>query len=181
MIAQQPMTIRYTMTLDDLVDGSRLVQRSFRRFVTAIGAVVGIAGFALVLTSPGWLGFAMIGYGLLDLALIWVRPLERLLMRRRVARLVGNECEVAVTESGLSFTQGGVQGEIAWSALTGISEDAKTLAVVSGGVARLGMPKRAFGSETNLAAFRKEITVRIEAAKGRLDRTFTEHQTRQAK
>lgn len=166
MIDQHPMTIHYTMTLDDLVDGNRLVQRAFRRFVTAVGVVVGLAGVALVLISPGWLGFAMIGYGLLDLALIWARPLERFLMRRRVARLVDNECAVAVTASGLSFVNGGVHGEVAWSALTGIREDARTLAVVSGGVARLGMPKRAFGSEADLAAFRNEITSRIEAAKG---------------
>ncbi len=167
MIDQHPMTIEYTMTLDDLVDGTRLVQRAFRRFVTAVGVIVGLTGISMVVTSPGWLGFAMIGYGLLDLAMIWTRPLERLLMRRRVARLVGNECEVAVTASGLLFVNGGVHGEIGWSALTGIREDARTLAVVSGGVARLGIPKRAFGSEADLAAFRNEITSRIEAATDR--------------
>ncbi len=166
MIAQQPLTIRYTMELDDLVDGSRLLQRSFRRFVTAIGVFVWMVGVVLVLTSPGWLGFALIGYGLLDLALIWLRPFERFFMRRRVARLVGSRCEVALTEGGLYFMQGGVTGQIAWSALTGIREDAKTLAVVSGGVARLGMPKRAFGSEASLAAFRDEIRARIETAEG---------------
>ncbi|HEV8404143.1 MAG TPA: YcxB family protein [Candidatus Limnocylindrales bacterium] len=167
MTGRHPMTIHYTMTLDDLVDGNRLVQRTFRRFVTAVGLIVGVLGVMLLVTSPGWLGVAMIGYGLLDLVLVWTRPIERLLMGRRVARLVGNECEVAVAADGLSFADGGVRGEIAWSALTGLREDGRTLAVVSGGVARLGIPKRAFGSEADLAAFRTEVTSRIEAAKER--------------
>ncbi len=168
MIDHPPMTIRYTMTRDDLVDDIRFVQPALFRLVTAIGVVVGLAGVGFVfLISPAWLGFAMIGYGLLDLALVWLRPMQRLLMRWRMARLDGDECEVEVTTSGLSFVNGGVKWEIAWSALTGIREDARILAVESRGVARLGIPKRAFASLVDLAAFRTQITSSIEAAKDR--------------
>lgn len=159
---QSPTDLRYTMTLDDLVDGARLVQRSFRRGATILGVVVAIAG--VVVVSDSSLGLAMIGYGVLDLALIWARPVERFLLRQRVARLIGNKCEIALTDDALRFRQGGVNGEIAWSALTGIREDARTLALVSGGVARMGIPKRAFGSEAHLAAFRRQVAAKIASA-----------------
>jgi hypothetical protein len=66
MTVSRPLILGYTMTLDDLVDGSRLLQRSFRRFATVLGAGIGVAGVILALTSGGWLSVAMIGYGLLE-------------------------------------------------------------------------------------------------------------------
>ena len=165
MTATPPTTtLRYAMTLDDLVDGNRFVSRPIRRFGTLMGAVVGTAGVAVLITSPGWLGLAMIVYGLLDLALLWFRPLERLLLRRRVAQLVGNDCEVSVTEDALAFRQAGMTGEFAWSTLTGLREDSRTLAVVSGGVVRMGIPKRVFNSESEAVAFRQVLATKIADA-----------------
>ncbi len=163
-MTSDPMVVRYTMTLDDLIDGNRLVQRSFRWFITAIGVVVGLAGVAVLIASPGWLGLALVGYGALDLALLWLRPLEAALIRRRVASLVGDECEAAITEDGLAYVQGDSRVTFAWSALTALREDRRTLAVTSGGVVRMGIPKRAFESDTHLAAFRDAIAERLDRA-----------------
>jgi hypothetical protein len=56
-------------------------------------------------------------------------------------------------------------GFIAWSSFTGTREDSRTFALVSGGITRLGIPKRAFRSRQEAAAFRDEAARRIEAAR----------------
>ena len=154
-------TVRWTMTLDDLVDGNRLLMGSFRRFVTSIGVAAVAVGIVLFFAVPGWLGPAAIAYGVLDLGLLWFRPIERLALRRRVSKLIGEGCEVVASQDGLAFRQSGMDGNVAWSSLTGIREDSHTLAVMSGGVARLGIPKRAFASAEEARAFRDLVAMRI--------------------
>ncbi len=170
MIVGTPPAIRYVLTLDDLVDGNRFVLRTFRLLVTGIG-IVALAASAILWGSGGGpvVSVAALGYGVLDLALLWARPIERLLLRRRVARLVGNECEVAVTDQALAFRQAGMKGEFAWTDLTGVREDGRTIAVVSGGVTRMGIPKRVFGSAAELADFRRAVLARINANTSRRD------------
>jgi hypothetical protein len=157
--------VRYTMTVDDLVDGQRLLQRQFRQFGAALGAGIGIIGIALALTGNTTTGAPMIVLGLLDVALLLAgRPVERLGMRRRAAPLIGKDCEVRLTDSEVVFKNGATRGEIGWSDLTGIREDGHTVGLASGGALRLGIPKRAFDSEIDLAAFRREALARITAA-----------------
>jgi hypothetical protein len=158
------MDLRYTMTLDDLVDGDRLVMKSFRRGVTVIGVLLIVLGVALVLSGEGTLGLPLVAIGLVDFALMWARPIERLLLRRRVARVIGDECEIGMTDDALTWTQGRTNGVIAWSAVTGVREDAHTLALISGGVVRMGLPKRAFGSDAEAALFREHVLAQIAAA-----------------
>jgi hypothetical protein len=165
MAGESPTTVRYMMTVDDLVDGQRLVQRPLRRFGAVLAAVLAIGGVALALMGDTVLGAVLIFDGILVLAILVAgRPAERFGMRRRAARLIGNECEVSLTDSVVTFRCGGTKGEIGWSDLTGIREDAHTLGFASGGVLRLGIPKRAFASEADLAAFRRRALARISSA-----------------
>jgi hypothetical protein len=158
------MDLRYTMTLDDLVDGNRLVLKSFRRLVTIIGVLLIGAGVALVVSGSGTLGLPLVAIGLVDIALMWARPVERSLLRRRVARVIGDECEIGMTDDALTWKQGSTNGVIAWSALTGVREDAHTLALISGGVVRMGLPKRAFSSDAEVLLFRDQVLTQIAAA-----------------
>ncbi len=156
--------ISYTMTVDDLVDGGRLVQRPLRRFAIMLGVVACIAGAGLVLAGDRVLGAAAVIYGLLDLAIMVAgRPMERFAVRRRAGRLIGNECDVGLGARAVTFRNGGASGEIAWSELTGIREDARTIGLATGGALRLGIPKRAFASQAELATFRQQVSSRIEA------------------
>jgi hypothetical protein len=160
-----PISVQYTMTADDLVDGQRLAQRPFRRFAATLAAGLGIAGLGLMFSGSLGFGAGLILLGSLDLAILMAgRPLERFGMRRRASRLIGSECEVSLTGEAVLFRSGGTHGQIAWSDLTGIAEDPHTLALASGGVLRLGIPKRAFGSGADLDAFRREAIGRIAAA-----------------
>jgi hypothetical protein len=153
------------MTLDDLVDGQRLVQRQFRQFGAIFGAGMTIIGIGLAFTGDTVTGATLIVLGILDLALLLAgRPVERLGMRRRAAPLIGNDCEVKLTDSAVVFKNGATRGEIGWSDLTGIRQDAHTVGLASGGALRLGIPKRAFDSEADLAAFQTEAVARITAA-----------------
>jgi YcxB-like protein len=160
-----PISVQYTMTADDLVDGQRLAQRPFRRLVAGLGAVLCISGLGLILTGSAGLGAGLILLGSVDLAILAAgRPLERFGMRRRASPLIGSECEVSLTDGAVLFRNGGTKGQIPWSDLTGIAEDPHTLALASHGVLRLGIPKRAFDSDTALDAFRREAIARISVA-----------------
>ena len=160
-----PFTVQYTMTADDLVDGQRLAQRPFRRLVAALGVALSISGLGLFLSGTAGFGGGLVLLGLLDLAILVAgRPLERFGTRRRASRLIGSECEVSLTDGAVLFRNGGTNGQIAWSDLTGIAEDHYTLALASGGVLRLGIPKRAFHADADLDAFRREAVARISVA-----------------
>lgn len=153
------------MTLDDLVDGVWFPMRSLRILVTAIGIAAVVGGALLTITRTGWIGPGAIAYGLVDLALVQFRPLQRLLLRRRVVALVGKTCEVVLSEHGLTYQQPDSNATFAWSSITGTKEDSHILAVVSGGVIRMGIPKRAFSSDQEAAEFRAELARHIEAVR----------------
>ncbi len=90
MIVGTPPAIRYVLTLDDLVDGNRFVLRTFRLLVTGIG-IVALAASAILWGSGGGpvVSVAALGYGVLDLALLWARPIERLDTEERPERREG--------------------------------------------------------------------------------------------
>ncbi len=163
---ETPLDVRYALTVDDLVDGQRLVQRRFRMFVALVGIVFAIAGVGIVVAGNIFLGGITIIYGVVDLAILQAgRPIERFGMRRRAARLIDSPSEVSLTGSAVHFRYGETTGEIAYSDLTGVREDAKTFGLASASALRLWIPKRAFGSEDTLTAFRQQVLASITAAK----------------
>ncbi len=158
--------VSWTTTLDDLVDGSHVSAVGLRRVVAAVG-VAALAWGALTLAA-GDIAFALflLAYGLLDLAILFFRPAERVLFRGRVSRLVGQRCEAALGARGVTVRQAGAAGTIAWGDLESLREDARTfLLVAAGGSGRFGIPKRAFEGPEAVAAFRDEVRRRMAEAR----------------
>jgi len=157
-------TVRWTTTLDDLVDGSHLTASGLRRIVATVGIVsLAFGAYSVVVGDLGF-GVFLLAYGLLDLGVIGFRPIERALIGRRVKHLVGRPCVVQMTEEALTIRQAGATGQLGWAALTGVREDARTIALMTGRAVRFGIPKRAFATPEDAATYRDELRARIEAA-----------------
>ncbi len=151
-------------TIDDVADTSHLTARSLRRSLTAIGVAVGLAGAVMTLQGDLGLGVEFLLFGLVVFVLLFFRPLERVVIGRGVAYLVGRSCEVEAGADGLAFRQASAMGTLEWSALTGVVEDARTLALTSGRRTRFAIPKRAFDSQDGAAAFAQILRERIAEA-----------------
>lgn len=162
-----PRVVRFTLVADDIVDVQNFLQRPLFRVVTAIGLAVLVLGlFLLVLADRPLLAIGLIGYGALDLALVHARSVRRWAAARRGRRLIGTEFQYElVPELGLRWREAGGGGELLWSAFTEVREDARLLAFMAGGVLRATIPKRAFGTPAELAAFRDEAR-RLVASQG---------------
>ena len=159
-----PGTVRWVTTVDDMVDGTHLTAVTARR-VMAIVALGAMAWGALsIVTADAGFGAFLLAYSVIALAMLGFRPLERLLLGRRVKHLVGRPCEVSLTDAGVAINQDGRSGALPWSAITSVSEDGRTLLLVSRTAGRFGIPKRAFATAEAAVAFRSEIDRRSQAA-----------------
>ena len=161
---QPPLEYRFTLTEQDLVDAARLSARPFFRLVGAMGAVVFLAGLLLFLLQPdSTVAVAAMFAGPIAIVLARIGYVSRWAVRRRAAALIGAEAAVTVSDEGITFRQPGISGEIRWSALTGIREDARMLFLMQGGVYRYGFPKRVFETPADLAAFRSAVQAGIDS------------------
>lgn len=162
--SDRKLTVRYTITLDDFVTAQTSQMRRVIVTGTAIFLVVIALGAVLWGSGEAALGFGCAALGLLGLAMIHVRPFRRGLMRRRVAPLVGQVSEITLTDEGIEVRQTSVHAQIAWDALTRVDETRSAVSVLSGGVTRLTIPKRAFATDAEAAAFIGQLRRRIEGA-----------------
>jgi hypothetical protein len=141
--------INFTITLDDMVDTHRLATRKYALAVGFLLIFLGVGIAAVV--HPAGLGVAVVG-GLTLLE--WRFPtLDRWFIRRRAAPRIGATCEVWLDETGIAYRQAGLSGHIDWPLVTRIIEDDRSLLVMQGGLALLGLPKRAFDSPEATARF----------------------------
>lgn len=140
--------ITFTVSLDDMIDTQRLATR---KYVLGAGIVLVVLGLALVVVHP--VGLVVAAFGGLTF-LDWRFPtVDRWLIRRRASARIGALCEVWLDESGIAYRQAGLSGHIAWSAVTRIIEDDRSLILMQGGLALIALPKRAFDSPEATARF----------------------------
>ena len=141
--------ITFTVSLDDMLDTQRLATRKYALGASILLLVLGLA--IAVFVHP--VGFVVATFGGLSV-LEWRFPtVDRWLIRRRAAARIGALCEVWLDESGIAYRQAGLSGHIAWSAITRIIEDDRSLILMQGGVALMALPKRAFDSPEATARF----------------------------
>jgi hypothetical protein len=158
--AEVTITVRWTMTLDDLINTRRMLTRSVARTVGVMGLAAVAYSLVQAVSGPdapsaSWLAYSLLTLG--TLALVASRPFQRFVIRRSVSALVGSACECTAAASGLAYRQAGATGVIEWSALTGVREDARTLLVMSGRSPRFSIPKRAFATSAETRAFRDQV------------------------
>ena len=161
-----PRVVQFMLEADDIVNAQTFLQRPLFILGTAIGIGALVAGLLLLaFADRPLLGVALIAYGVLDLALVQARPFRRWMAVRRGRRLIGTEFQFELNpERGLRWTETGGSGELRWSVLTEVREDARLLAFMAGGAVRATIPKRAFRSPDELTAFRDEARRLITSA-----------------
>lgn len=142
--------VTFTIGLDDLTNGSHLMARRRIYVLAAGGAVVGLILLAL---GSQLEGVVILALSLLLLA-IWRFPVaDRWWFRRHASALIGNECEMWLDDTGVAYRQTGMEGHYAWEKINRIKEDDRTLLLMQGGIPLASIPKRAFASPQEQAAF----------------------------
>jgi hypothetical protein len=159
-----PAAVRWTTTLDDMVDGTHLTAVTARRVMALVALGVMVWGALSIVTGDAGFGAFLLAYSAFSFGMLAFRPLERALLGRRVRHLVDRPCVVSLTDDGLSIRQGDGSGTLPWNVITGVREDGRTLLLVSSRAGRFGIPKRAFASPEAAAAFRDEILRRAAEA-----------------
>jgi hypothetical protein len=159
-----PLTVRYTITLDDFVDAQTAQVRRLVVVGTLVCLLVAVLGVVLAGGENAAIGVLLASVAAVGLALLHVRPLRRALMRRRVAPLVGTESVVTVADDGIEIVQSTSRGTLAWSGLTSVEETGGAVSVRSGGVVRMTIPRRAFIDRAHADAFVAELRRRIGGA-----------------
>jgi hypothetical protein len=141
--------INFTVSVDDIVDTQRLATRKYALGAGLLSLLLGL-GIAVVVHPAGLVVAALGGLTLLA----WrFRLVDQWLIRRRAAARIGALCEVWLDDNGIAYRQAGLSGHIAWSAITRIIEDDRSLIFMQGGLAVMALPKRAFESPEATARF----------------------------
>lgn len=137
--------VQYTITAGASVDAMRLAQaRLFR--VHAIGdsfvIATGLIGFA---TGYSW-AFVFTVAGVLLLIESRTSFLQRWIVARRGRSVIGQVGEMTIGHDGIAFRMPHAQGLIAWSALTGVLADRRSVAFVRDRMLSAYIPSTAFAS-----------------------------------
>ena len=154
--------LEYTLTADDLVDGSRAYYRYKPMFGWMAGTAA-ILGSAVALALTGeliWL--SGVAFGLVAVAAGQVRWLDRMILSANPNVRLGMLCELEFTGSGVRFAQGGMSGLIEWSSITESREGERSIVLLQERAPMAMIPKRAFESATDLEAARALIADSID-------------------
>jgi hypothetical protein len=135
-----------------------------RRRMTILSLAAVGAGAVLVFAGDWTFGPALVIFGLLTLAMTVVRGPERWLVNRRGRSVIGGTSELVFGEDGVAFASPQATGRIAWSALTGVREDARTVILLRDRILVAYAPAAAFGPPERRAEIVGYIRSRIEAA-----------------
>jgi hypothetical protein len=160
-----PTAVRWTTTVDDLVDGSHLTAVGLRRIVSVLGVAALAWGLYTIVADDIAFGLFLAAYAALTVGMVYWRPLERVIVGWQARPLVGRECEASITPAGVAVRQGSAVGVLVWRELTTVREDDRTVLVVAGKAARFSVPKRAFASPEDAAAFRDDVRAMISRPK----------------
>ncbi len=147
MTDQPPFLIQYTITAGGSVDAMRLAQsRLFRIHAIGDGFVI-VAG--LIGVATGYSGaFAFVVAGGLLLIESRTSLLQRWFVARRGRSVIGQVGEMTIGHDGVAFRMPHAQGLIAWSALTGVLADGRSVAFVRDRILSAYIPSTAFASRT---------------------------------
>ncbi len=149
----ESFSFRYEITPSAVTDAARLHQSTFLaryRLVMVLIAAVGIVLATVVDLSTGMTVFL---FGLAMLAATWMQFLDRWLFRNRARGVVGGTSEYVVDDEGIHYTNPLGSGVFAWSALTDVRANDKTIAFGRDRVLVAYVPTTAFASPAERDSF----------------------------
>ena len=137
----RPMAFDYTVTVEDVVSASQLVNRPRRRtehlVLATIGMILAVAWWFLVGVIAALAAIVLFS------ALILLTPYrDRWHIARSPAARIGTKCELRIDDDGIHFSGGGMTGTVAWAAITDSVEDQKVMVLRAGKAPLVWIPKR---------------------------------------
>ena len=158
------LSLEFTITADDYVDGSRAYYRHRPMFGSVLGPLLISAFLAAFFLLDNLIWLWGVPVGLFATAAGQVRWIDRLLLQSNPQARVGTRFEYKFTGSGLRFSNAGLLGLIEWSAITETREGDRAIALMAGRAPIAFIPKRAFESRGDLEDARAMIAAKMNRA-----------------
>lgn len=155
-------TVRYEITPAAMTEAVRLNQATFLARYRIVMVALAIAGVVIAFTVNSPLGLTIAILGVLLLAMTWMGFLDRWLYGNRGEGVVGGTCEFLIDDRGIHYQNPVGSGTLAWSALSSVRANDKTVVFGRDRVMVAYMPTTAFTSSVErdavLAFSRKSLS-----------------------
>lgn len=158
--------VDYVISADAFIDASRLAQAPMRTRILLLCAVVAVAGLVMLVLAPTGPGLMLVFFAVVLTALTVARAPERWVVTRRAGDVIGGPVRLVVGADGISVATHLAEGRIAWSALSEVREDEKTVVFLRGRFLASYAPADAFGSPERRAEIVAFARRRIAASRG---------------
>jgi hypothetical protein len=162
---QPPYQVRYTVTVDGLVDAARLAQSGTRNRILLLAAAAAVIGLVFLVLAPTGSGLLLVLFGIAMTLLLVIRAPERWFVRRRAGAVVGTPVLLVVDGEGIEAATPAATGRLAWSGLTEVRADERAVVFLSGRVLASWAPADALGSPERREAIVAFARARIAAAR----------------
>jgi type IV secretory pathway TrbD component len=161
---EPPFRISYTVSVDGLVDAARLAHSGTRNKILLLAAAAAVVGLVFLVLSPTGSGLLLVFFGVVMTLLIVLRAPERRFVARRAGPVVGTPVRLVVDVDGIEATTPAASGRLAWSGLTDVRADDRSLVFLGGRVLASWAPADAFGSPERREEIVAFARARISAA-----------------
>jgi hypothetical protein len=153
------LAVEYVITPAAVTDAIRLHQRRLlgRYRMAMLG--VSIVGIAIAVASDVSFGISVAVFGFVLLAMTWMGFVDRWLAQARARRLIGGTCRYVLDEVGIHYEHPLGSGTLAWSAITTMSANDKSIVFARDRVMAAYIPTNAFASTADrdaLLAFARQ-------------------------
>lgn len=160
-----PYQVRYTVSVDGLVDAARLAHSGTRNRILILAAAAALIGLVLLVLSPTGSGLMLVFFGVVMTLLIVLRAPERWFVGRRAGAVIGTPVGLVVGVDGIEATTPGASGRLAWSGLTEVRADERAVVFLSGRLLASWAPADALGTRERREAIVAFARARIAAGR----------------
>ncbi len=146
-------TVTYEITPTAVSDAIRLHQTTLLARYRGVMVLIAVAGIALAVAVDPTLGFTLTLFGILLLAMTWMSFIDRWLNRNRGRGVIGGTCKIELDDQGIHYEHPLGSGVVAWSALTHIRANDKSIVFGRDRVMAAYIPTSAFASPAERDSF----------------------------
>lgn len=161
------MTETYSVTYEiaptTMTEAIRLHQAMFLARYRLGMVAIAITGVVVALFVDVSLGLTMAIFGLVLLAMTWMQFADRWLIGNRARGVVGGTCAYVVDDRGIHHQDPLGSGTLAWSALTKVSANDRTIVFSRERVMAAYLPTTAFASPAERESLLTFARARVRA------------------
>lgn len=145
-------SVKFTITVDDLVAYLRLQQRTLNRIGTGLGFVALALGAVFAILASDLV--SALGFGLIGLVFLFsgsTEVVDRWRVRRGARSIVGSTPSYVFDDIGIKSNTFEGSGRIPWTDITDMRHSDRVLVVKRGRLPVVWIPNRAFASTAEAA------------------------------